>query len=661
MPLSRLFSCSRLATICLVMLCCQSRVWAQVFSNRRNSTPIGTDQRIQSDTSKKNTKWRAEKVRITHFTLQDSTRQSPDSSIQFLHRNPIQTNWFQDLGNLGTPGKSLCYNYLPQASLQSGLQSMNTYLLDERKATYFNTTRPYTDIYYHMGTKQEQVLDLLHTQNVFPYWNLSARYRKIGSPGFFKQQRSNHDQLLLTSYYKARNDRYVLHAAMSYNKFQLDENGGIANEDFLDAAIYTDRRVLPVIAESYGSGNQSSIKNYLRRAAFLLDHVLYLGRTDSLRDSVGTSRGFVFKPRLGIRHQLYGESNYYRYLDRLPDSNFYAALGPTDLQVGDSIKTRYAWNQWGTQMGLQLILNSRAAPLYLEAGLGFEQLSISNEWNNQLFAMPFLYAQLRKNLQSNNVWEYQAGLKSFLTGYNAGSYTLNFVAGRKLGSGTTRIKLAYYQNLNRPEFFNSAWYSNLISQQNNLNRMFTQSVDAGLENTKQQWQVNLRGFLHNQFIYRDTTLTVKQYQGGIPVLVLQGAKTFQWRKWVLFNQMAFQYSSDSTPIHLPRWIGRHRLAYENFILRSKLQVATGIEIAYHTPYLADGYHPYVFSTFTQYQRTLSNYPMWTAFFNFKVKRFRATVMADQLQQLFTRNYMNFPFYPNRNFNLRFGFHWVFVN
>lgn len=661
MPPSSSFYFIRFAILCLVVLCFKNMALAQVFSNRRNSTPLGTDQRIQSDTTKKNTKWSEERVRVTYFTLQDTMRKLPDTSIQFLHRNPLQGVWMQDLGNLGTPGKSLLYNYFPQAALQSGLRSMSSYLFDERTAEYYNTTRPYTDIYYHMGTKQEQVLDLLHSQNVLPYWNLSARYRKVGSPGFFKQQRSNHDQLLLSSHYRAQNDRYVLHAAMSYNKFQLDENGGIVNEDFLDATIYNDRRVLPVNAESYGSGNQSSIKNYLRRAAFLLDQVFYLGRTDSLRDTVGKSQGFIFKPRLGIRHQLYGESNYYRYLDRMPDSNFYAALGPSDLQAGDSIKTRYAWNQWGTQLGLQLILNSQSAPMYLEAGLGYEQLRLSNEWRVEQYAMPFVFVQLSKNLQSNTIWEFQAGLKSFLTGYNAGSYTLNFVAGRKLGSGTTRIKLAYYQNLNRPEFFNSAWYSNLISQQNNLSRMFTQLVDAGLENNKQKWQVYLRGFLHNQFIYRDTTLTVKQYRGGIPVLVLQGAKTFQWRKWVLFNQMAFQYSSESTPIHLPRWISRHRLAYENFIFRSRLKIVTGLEMGYHTPYLADGYHPYLFSTYTQYQRTLSNYPMWTAFFNFKVKRFRATVMADQLQQLFTRNYMNFPFYPNRNFNLRFGFHWVFVN
>ena len=661
MPFSRSFYFSRFAILCLVMLCFKNVGYTQVFSNRRNSTPLGTDQRIQSDTTKKNTKWSEQKVRVTYFTLQDSTRQLPDTTIQFLHRNPIQGMWMQDLGNLGTPGKSLLYDYVPQAALQSGLRSMSTYLFDERTAKYFNTTRPYTDIYYHMGTKQEQVLDLLHTQNVLPYWNLSARYRKIGSPGFFKQQRTNHDQLLLSSHYKARNDRYMLHAAMSYNKFQLDENGGIVNEDFLDATIYNDRRVLPVIAESYGSGNQSSIKNYLRRAAFTLDQVFYLGRTDSLRDSVGTSQGFVFKPRLGIRHQLYGESNYYRYLDRLPDSSFYAAWGPLNLQVGDSIKTRYAWNQWGTQFGLQLILNSQSAPLFLEAGLGYERLRLSNEWRVEHYAMPFLYVQLHKNLQANTIWEYQAGLKSFLAGYNAGSYTLNFMAGRKVGSGATRFNLGYYQNLNRPEFFNSSWYSNLISQQYNLNRVFTQSAYAGFENGKQHWLVQLRGFIHNQFIYRDTSLTVMQYKEAFPVLVLQGTKIFQWKKWVFDNHMAIQYSSDNTPIHLPRWISRHRLAYENFILRSKLKIVTGIEMAYHTPYLSDAYHPYLFSTYTQYQRTLSNYPMWTAFFNFKVKRFRATVMADQLQQLFTRNYMNFPFYPNRNFNLRFGFHWVFVN
>ncbi len=82
---------------------------------------------------------------------------------------------------------------------------------------------------------------------------------------------------------------------------------------------------------------------------------------------------------------------------------------------------------------------------------------------------------------------------------------------------------------------------------------------------------------------------------------------------------------------------------------------------YNSSYFANDYAPIFFGFVTQYENKINNIPEFTYFFNFNVKRFRASVALDQLQQIFTRNNINYPGYAAQNLALRFGLHWIFVN
>ncbi|NJO25216.1 MAG: putative porin, partial [Bacteroidia bacterium] len=66
---------------------------------------------------------------------------------------------------------------------------------------FFNTTKPYTELNYTLGSRVEQMIEVMHTQNIRPQWNASMQYRLINSPGFFKNQKTNHNNYLFTSWY----------------------------------------------------------------------------------------------------------------------------------------------------------------------------------------------------------------------------------------------------------------------------------------------------------------------------------------------------------------------------------------------------------------------------------------------------------------------------
>jgi hypothetical protein len=58
---------------------------------------------------------------------------------------------------------------------------------------------------------------------------------------------------------------------------------------------------------------------------------------------------------------------------------------------------------------------------------------------------------------------------------------------------------------------------------------------------------------------------------------------------------------------------------------------------------------------------INNYPEFSAFFNFRVKRLRVYIMADQLNQSIWPNNLTAPGYPAQNAMIRFGFVWYLVN
>ena len=98
---------------------------------------------------------------------------------------------------------------------------------------------------------------------------------------------------------------------------------------------------------------------------------------------------------------------------------------------------------------------------------------------------------------------------------------------------------------------------------------------------------------------------------------------------------------------------------------------------YTSSYNTPGYSALLNRFYYQDTRYVSNTPELAVFFNFRIKRFRAFIMGDQVQQLFARNAILYtgvpipnyngtgktytPIYASPDFTIRFGFNWVMVN
>jgi hypothetical protein len=112
---------------------------------------------------------------------------------------------------------------------------------------------------------------------------------------------------------------------------------------------------------------------------------------------------------------------------------------------------------------------------------------------------------------------------------------------------------------------------------------------------------------------------------------------------------------------------RNRLAIEGVFFKN-LNLSTGIEMRYYSPYKANGYSPLLGQFFKQDAVTINNLPDVTTFINFRIKGFTGFLRAENLNTMSFKNGFGFinnnfaaPFYPTQGMMIRLGIKWWFVN
>jgi hypothetical protein len=129
-----------------------------------------------------------------------------------------------------------------------------------------------------------------------------------------------------------------------------------------------------------------------------------------------------------------------------------------------------------------------------------------------------------------------------------------------------------------------------------------------------------------------------------------------------------QQTDAAAPIKVPLIFTRNRLAYEGVFFKN-LNLSTGLEFRYYTPYKAYNYSPVMGHFFVpDTSFTLRNRPDISAFLHFRIKSFTAFIRAENLNTMdfsngfgFTKNNFAAPHYAYPGLVIRFGIQWNFVN
>ena len=165
-------------------------------------------------------------VTLTIYYIDSARGVKPDSSIaEFTRRFPIPTHHIY-LGNNGTPTRSILFAPELGAGWDAGFHAYDAYKWRLDRIKFYNTTKPYTELGYMLASRAEQLIEIFHTQNIKPYWNISFGYRLVNAPGVFRNQKSNHNNYSFTSWYQSKKKRYNNYLVLLGNRLQCGENGG---------------------------------------------------------------------------------------------------------------------------------------------------------------------------------------------------------------------------------------------------------------------------------------------------------------------------------------------------------------------------------------------------------------------------------------------------
>jgi Putative porin len=112
---------------------------------------------------------------------------------------------------------------------------------------------------------------------------------------------------------------------------------------------------------------------------------------------------------------------------------------------------------------------------------------------------------------------------------------------------------------------------------------------------------------------------------------------------------------------------RNRFAFEGKFFKT-LNLSTGVELRYHTPYKADGFSPILGQFFLQNDTTINNLPDIAAYLQFRIRSLSMFLRAENLNTFqigasngFLNNNLAGPLNPTPGFFVRFGVYWGFVN
>jgi hypothetical protein len=637
-------------------------LYAQVYnSTTGQDKSIVGDQKIKSDSNK----GFAEKgmdYSVTIYSMnKKNERAEYDTAINQVHRLGLLSKWELSLGNAGSAYQSLKATAFLASEYSLLPAQWKAYSYHEDELLYYNTTKPFSEVRYSAGSQQEQVLELFHTQNISPTWNFSTAYRKINSLGFFKGQKSNIDNFKFVSGYQSKNNRYKASGSFLYNKIQQDENLGILSDSFLTNPQFSNRSIVPVGVFISSTATRSPLLNYRRSLGVNFHQEYGLGKTESYftEDSVKKNR---FKPFLTFGNKVYYQSERYCFQNSEPDSVFQANYFPLSYELGDTLLLQYDNNRIGTSFSAEGNVYIKDRVFSLMAGLGLEYQKVGGLSGSRDAVNNFLFGQLSNKKSRDSSFVLLADLKLYYTGLARGNLSFNGLLSKTLPKNIGTIGVKASQYVQQAFYVAESIQIDSARSEQTLKSQINTSIGGFYKNEKLKLGLSLSSLLFNNLIFSDGLQpNYQNFSRAISVQQFELDKGFAFKKWKIDNALLVQITSSNTPLNVPLLASFHRFAYHDYLFKNKLQVSTGFDISYNTPYFNDQFQP-VFQSFTPQQAIKKSViPRLHPFFNFKIKRFRASVSVDQFQHFFIKNNINYLGYPAQGALFRFGLRWIFIN
>jgi hypothetical protein len=611
----------------------------------------------------------ADSITIYYKYFDSTASRFLDSGVNDFAKQFQQPYTYLNLGNYGTAARSLVFNPILHSGWDAGFHAFDLYAYTIENTRLFQTTRPYTELAYILGSKAEQTINLLHTQNKQSNFNFAFEYRFINSPGSFKNQNNNHNNLRFYANYITKNKRYGATLLFISNKHVSSENGGVRDAFLLDSLTFNNPFQLETRLGASGTFSQNpfntniSTGNIYNNSTILLRQYYDIGKVDSVFNSNDSIYNKIFYARFRLQHTLQLKNYNYNFIDNnVIDSNYKKYFGLTIPNI-TTLSVMNKWNIINNELSVISFPQKNNAGQFIKLGAQLQNitgnLGISTLTNYNIALLAGY-----KNITRNKVWDIDAQATLYANGLNAGDYDA-YISFKKILSKQLGSLQLGFRNVNRsPSALYTTQNAFFVIPQGSFKKENTTQIFGTYYNAALQLRLTGEYYLVNNYSYFNNFFTARQEATLFNVLHLGAEKKFKLAKnfnW--YSEVHIQQTTANAPVNLPLLLTRNRIVFEgNFF--TNLFLATGLELRYYTNHKAAGYSPFNGQFFYQDNFTLTNRPELNVFLQFRIKSFKAFTRLENMQTLIPgKGKYNFSTenYAMNALWFRLGIWWNFVN
>jgi Putative porin len=631
--------------------------------------PQGPNSRIKGGDSLAHRTGLEDSVTVSFRYFDSSINRKLDSNVlNLIKRIPIPFEHLF-LGNLGSATRHILFTPRMTAGFDPGFHAYDVYQYKLEETRFFQTTRPYSELGYIIGGRAEQTVSVLFTQSFKSSLNPVFEFRFLSSPGSFQNVSNRNSSIRIATPFKTRKLRYSGLVVYLSNKLAAGENGGIINDTLLQLEPFNDRFGIPTRLGGQNDFNNNPFSQTTtsgasnKNSTFFFRHQYDFGQKDSLVTDSSVIK--LFYPRIRIQHNLTYVKSSYSFKDAATVDSIQKYYSYT--AIGGSILFKDDWKELKNEFALILFPEKQNQNQFLKLGAAYQMLTGSLD-NTRLNLNNLYVLGEYRNRTRNKKWDINANGQLYISGYNAGDYTARIQLQAFLGKRFGDVVLGFQNTNHTPSFvYDSRSSFPLLPSNASFNKENITHLFATVHETKTKINLSAHYYLIANYTYFDSFYHATQASGIASLLHLSAEKKFKLSKrWNLYSELHFQQPTGNV-INLPALYTRQRIVYEGVFFKN-LDMATGLDIRYFSPFKADDYSPLTQQFFLQEKTTISNRPDIAAFFHFRIKSFNCFIRMENLNTLtfspqagFLKNNFAAPLYPTPVNFLRFGFKWDFVN
>ncbi len=571
----------------------------------------------------------------------------PDTLLKHFHRftePEILSYRYQNLGNLGTALGPIFYEAPEVIGERSGFYVYDHWFNTAEDIRYYNTRSPYTDLKYFLAGNGRSWVDVTHSRNVTPNWNVGFDFRRVTADKQIGPVRRRDDKQVISTaydlftYYHTTDRRYHLMANFSRLKHTVKESGGIAvteePEDIADIIAYED----------------SPIR--LQNAQSLLLRINYHIYQQYKLSELGE-----------VYHRLTRETESNEFLSPSlsTDISYYNQL----LISTDSTTDRLHQQSWKNELGLKGELSNLYYRVYYKRrDIRFEPQYLPAVQESEDYTGFSLRLAADSSLMLSAEGEYLWG------GYYKAAA---FVRYKWLEASLRRTlyKPAFIQESyfgNHDEWYNTfeAPAANELKASVNLPLRRLQ-FKGGLRASVVERHIYFTGDLPNTLGANTRRLNVRAEQTGGAAQILSPFAFLRWEFMpnVFFeNEITYsQVSGNAASVfNIPTWLYNGSLYYEGEMFGGNLYGQLGLDAHWKSSYYANAYDPVTRQYLVQDDFLVPSYPIIDVFFGFRIARTRVFLRMSHLNQgIPSEGYFLTPYYSGTGRTFDLGIDWLFFD